>query len=254
MPKNKVKRLIWDIEVSPNVVLAFAAGYDKVINHDAIVEERKVICIGYKWHGEGRAKVLHWDRNKDDKRMLAEFAAIAGEADELVAHFGDRFDLPWFRTRCLFHGLPPLPHYKTVDTKAWASKNFYFNSNKLDYIGSYLGFGHKLKTDFSLWRDITLSNDQQALAKMCRYCARDVELLERVYDGLQAHVKTKTHAGVHAGLDSWSCPKCGSDSVHKTKTKTTAGGATHHQMVCKKCGSYHTINEAAFERYKKAKT
>jgi len=252
MQKTTVKRLIYDLEVSPNVVLAFAAGYDKVINHDAIVEERKIICIGYKWHGEGRAKVLRWDKNKDDKAMLVEFAAIAHEADELIAHFGDRFDMPWFRTRCLFHGLPPLPHYKTVDTKAWASKNFYFNSNKLDYIGSFLGYGNKLKTDFSLWRDITLSNNQKALDKMCRYCARDVELLERVYDTLQPHLKAKTHAGVKAGLDNWTCPKCGSKHVHKSKTRHTASGQVLHQMACGDCGSYHSINTAAFKRYEEA--
>jgi hypothetical protein len=53
-----VRRLFWDIETSPNVVLAFRAGYDVVINPDAVVAERKIICIGYKWEGEKKVTVL----------------------------------------------------------------------------------------------------------------------------------------------------------------------------------------------------
>lgn len=248
-PERKLKRLFWDIETSPNVVLAFRAGYDINIQHDAIIHERKVICIGYKWEGEKKVYVLRWSADQDDKEMLRDFLLVANEADELVAHFGDRFDLPWFRTRCLLHRLEPTPAYKTVDTKAWASKYFYFNSNKLDYLSRVLGHGGKEKMEFEDWKEIVLHNCPKALDKMCHYCGVDVEKLEKVYRDLAACVKPKTHAGVFAGKDKWTCPRTGSLNVERSKKRVTASGTIQHQMRNKEDGSYFTISDTAYKQF-----
>ncbi len=248
---GKLRRLFWDIETSPNVVLAFRAGYDVVINHDAIISERKIICIGFKWEGEKKITVLRWDKNQCDKAMLREFLSIANEADELVHHFGDRFDLPWFRTRCLLHGFEPLPPYKTIDTKMWASKYYYFNSNKLDYISEILGHGRKLKTDFGLWKSIVMDKCQKSLDYMCKYCGIDVDRLEKVYQDLKFCVKPKTHAGVVAGLDKWTCPRDGSINVHLSKKRVSSSGTKTYQMQCQECGGYFQINQTAYEAYQK---
>jgi predicted PolB exonuclease-like 3'-5' exonuclease len=251
--KNQIKRLFWDIETSPCVVLAFRTGYQVDINYEGMVEERKVICIGYKWEHENKVHVIRWDKDRDDRSMLAQFMEVANEADELVAHFGNAFDLPWLRTRVLFHRLDPLPIYKTVDTKALASKYFYFNSNKLDYISKFLGEGGKLKTDFEMWRAITLENDQVALNKMCKYCAVDVLKLEKVYKRFEPYVRPRTHAGVLAHKDKWTCSKCASEDVHHDKRRVSAQGTVSHQMKCNSCGSYHTINAKTYEQFIEAK-
>lgn len=243
-----IKRLFWDIETSLNVVLAFRIG-ETVLGHDTILEERKVITIAYKWEGEKRVHYLTWDENQDDRKMLAAFMEVANEADELVAHYGDRFDMPWFRTRCLIHGLPPLPTYKTIDTKAWCSKHFYFNSNKLDYVGSVLGLGRKIKTDFQLWTDIQIKKCPAAMWKMVKYNIQDVELLEKVYQRLAPMVKPKTHVGVLNGLDKMTCPRCGSSRVIKSKTRVTASGQIQHQMKCLDDGSYFTVSDTTYKSY-----
>ncbi len=253
MVLTKVKRLFWDIETSFNIVAAFRAGYDLNIQHDAIIHERKIICIAYKWEGEKNVVVLRWDTNQDDKTLLRRFLAIANEADELVAHYGDRFDKPWFATRCLIHGFEPIPAWKTIDTKAWASKYYYFNSNKLDYLSKLFGFGGKLKTDFDLWKDIILYKKKKALDRMCKYCGVDVIRLEQVYHKLKFCVKPKTHAGVFAGMDKWTCPRTGSTNVSKVKTRVTANGTKQHQMQNLKDGSYYQISESAFKAYLEAK-
>jgi hypothetical protein len=242
---RKLKRLFWDIEVSPNVVLAFAAGYDQNINYDAIVQERKIICIGYKWEGEKKVN--------DDRELIRDFLLVASAADELVAHYGDRFDVPWFRTRCLMLRLDPTPVLKTIDTKAWASKNFYFNSNKLDYISRVLGHGGKEKMEFEDWKLITMFNDKKALDKMCHYCGVDVEKLEKVYHDLARYVKPKTHVGVLSGGENWTCPRTGSRNVTKDKTRVSASGSVTHQMKNLDTGTYFTINDSAHKNYLAAK-
>ena len=175
---------------------------------------------------------------------------IAEEADELVAHFGDSFDMPWLRGRALILGLNPTPLFKTVDTKTIAAKGYYFNSNKLDYLGGVLGFGHKISTDYQMWKDITLNNCRKTLNKMMVYCARDVELLEKVYGKLRFTPDAiKSHAGVMAGHDRWSCPHCGSVHVHKSKTRVTPKGIIQHQMKCNDCDGYYSVSDYVFRLY-----
>jgi hypothetical protein len=244
-----IKRLFADIETLPDQVLAFSAGYNQTINHDAIFKERCIICIGYKWEGDKKARVLRFDKNQCDKKMLEEFIAIANEADEIVGHYGNHFDFPWIRTRALFHGLPPIPVWKTVDTKAMASKYFYFNSNKLDYISEFLGHGRKLRTEFSLWKKIALHNDQPSIDYMCKYCAIDVDRLEKVYRDMAAFIPAKTHVGVVLGGEKWWCPKDGSKNVKVSKTRVTASGTVQYQMQCLDCGSFYTISTTEHGKY-----
>ena len=246
---RKIRRLFWDIETSPNVVLSWRIGYKINIDHDNLLKERAIICIGYKWEGDKEVHCIHWDKDQNDRDMLEKFLKIANEADELVAHNGDSFDMPWFKTRCLFHGLQTIPDYKTVDTLQWARRKFYFNSNKMDYIAKYLGLGGKLKTEFGLWKEIVLHSCPKALGRMAEYCKKDVILLEEVWERLSQVVGSKTHAGVLAGGERWSCPKDGSTNVKVTKTRVTANGTLQFQMQCNDCGSYYTISERAHADY-----
>jgi len=250
---RKIKRLFADIETSPNIVLAFSAGYNLTINHDAIIHERKVICIGYKWQGDKKTKVLRWDKDQDDRSMLIEFFKIAEEADEIVAHFGNGFDIPWLRTRCLFHRLAPTPLYKIVDTKAVASRYFYFNSNKLDYISNFLGHGRKLETKFDLWKRILMDNCQKSLNYMCKYCGIDVDRLESVFLDFEPYMQPMSHAGVMMGKEKWTSPRDGTDKVVKHKTRTTLSGAIQHQMKSLTDGSYFTISDATYKKFLEAK-
>ncbi len=251
---RKFRRLIWDIETSPNVGLFWKAGYDLNIDSENILTERKIICIGYKWAGEKQVYALKWSGEQDDKALLEEFLKVAEEADEMVAHNGDKFDMPWFRTRCIFHGLQ-APQCKTIDTLQWARRKFYFNSNKLNYIAQFLGLGGKLKTEFGLWRRV-LNKDERALNDMIRYCKRDVVLLEQVYDALASQCKPKTHIGVLQGLERWSCPHCASVKVRRNRTTVTAAGTLQHQMRCgiknrDKFGCHRTyiINDASYKAF-----
>lgn len=247
---STIKRLFWDIETSPNVVLSWRVGYKINIDHDNLLKERAIICIGYKWEGESEVHCLTWDKQQNDRAMLEQFLSVAAEADEMVAHNGDQFDLPWFKARCIYHGLPTLPSYKTVDTLQWARRKFYFNSNRLDYIAKFLGMGGKIKTEFGLWKSIVLQGDGAALKRMVTYCKKDVALLEQVWKRMAAHVPHKTHAGVMAGRDRWTCPHDGSQNVRVARgARVTAAGTKQYQMQCNDCGRSYSINEAAHKSF-----
>ena len=165
------RRLFFDIETSPNVVLSWRTGYEIRIPHDNILEERAIICICWKWEGEEKVHSLTWDRHHCDKKMLKEFSLIINSSDEAIGHNSDRYDLKWLKTRCLYHRIPMYPSYVTLDTLKVARNQFLFNSNKLDYIAKFLGFGGKMETGgFDLWKAIVLDRCKSSLAKMVEYC------------------------------------------------------------------------------------
>jgi hypothetical protein len=252
-PKRLIRRLFWDIETSPNVGLFWKAGWKLNIDCENIIKERAIICIGWKFEGDKEAKTLQWDQNQCDKTMLAEFLKVANEADEIIHHNGDRFDMPWFKTRCLFHGLVPLPDYKCSDTLQWARRKFYFNSNKLNYIAKFLGLGGKIKTEFGLWKEIVLNKCPKAMKSMTTYCKRDVILLEEVWKRLSKLVPAKTHVGVLMGSEKWTSPKDGNTNVILEKRKVTANGTIQYQFRDKLNGGYYTIGQAAYNAYIEAK-
>lgn len=243
-----MNRIFWDIETSPNVVTSFRIGRKVFIPYDSILQERKIISVAWKWEDESKIHALTWDEDQDDLELLIQFNEVLNSCDEAVAHFGDGFDLPWFRARCMIQGVHTNHLIKTVDTCKLAGK-FYFNSKKLDYLAQILEVGEKITTGKELWNAVVNQNDRTALKKMVAYNKQDVLILEGVYHKLAAAMPAKTHVGVLQGLPKWTCPKNGSQNVKKSKTRVTAGGSVQHQMQCLDCGSYWSINNSEFEKY-----
>jgi uncharacterized protein YprB with RNaseH-like and TPR domain len=248
MKINK-RRLFFDIETSPNVVLSWRTGYKLSIPHDNILEERAIICICWKWEGEDEVHSLTWDKRHCDKRMLREFTDIINSADEAIGHNSDRYDLKWLKTRCLFHRIPMYPSYVTLDTLKVARNQFLFNSNKLDYIAKFLGFGGKMETGgFDLWKAIVLDRCRESLTKMVEYCKKDVILLEKVYQELRTYTPHKFNYAVAYGGEKQDCPNCESTRVIVSKTRTSATGIIKRQMQCRDCGTYFTISNRVYEQ------
>jgi uncharacterized protein YprB with RNaseH-like and TPR domain len=237
--KTKRRRLFFDIETSPNIGLFWEAGYKKNIDYSNIIQERAIICICYKWEDEKEVYSLQWDAKQNDKTMLQKFIEVANISNELVGHNGDKFDLAWIRTRCLFHKIDMFPKYTTIDTLKVARSKFRFNSNRLNYIADFLGLGQKIKTEYSLWKDILLKKDKVAMEKMIKYCKKDVLLLEQVYKTLSNHIEPKTHYGVVFGGDRGSCPECGSDEIIKRGYAVLVSGIKKVRFQCNTCGKYH---------------
>ncbi len=232
--KNEIlkepRTLIYDIETSYNIVSSWRVGYKINLPHYSILKERAIICVSYKWLGEDEVYTLSWDNNQCDKFLLEQFIEVMNEADVLVAHYGDKFDLKWIKTRALKHGLQMLPNYVTVDTKWLASKHFYLNSNKLDYIAKFLGFEGKINTEPELWDKIILHKDPKAMDDMITYCEEDVRQLEKVYNKLITWDKPKQHAGVLFNNDKISSPISGSKNLELVKTTTTPAGTIKRIM------------------------
>ena len=255
MVEFKRRRLFFDIETSPNVVYTWKAGYKISIPYDSIIKERAIICVSWKWEGEKEVHSLTWDKKQNDKKLLTEFVKVLAEADEIIAHNGDFFDMRWLRGRCVFHGIEMNPYYTTTDTLKLARYAFYFNSNRLDYLAKFLGVGSKTPhAGFQLWVDV-MDKKQEALDMMVEYCENDVVILEKVYQKIKNYTNPRTNHAHLRGVEKFACPDCGTHRVYLNKTRTTASGIVKREMKCKnaKCGRNYTISDRAYVQYIKFK-
>jgi uncharacterized protein YprB with RNaseH-like and TPR domain len=210
------KILLLDIETAPSLGWVWAKWETNVIDFKS---DWYVLSYGYKWLGEKEVKVVGlvdfpgYDRDREnDKQLMKSLWKLLDEADVIIAHNGDKFDIPKVNTRFLTHGLKPPTPYKTVDTLKIARSNFAFDSNKLDDLGRYLKIGRKLPhTGFHLWMGC-MSGDREAWKTMKKYNGHDVELLQDVYNIVRPW--DKKHPHINQG-QAETCPKCASTNVQR---------------------------------------
>lgn len=209
--------ILWDIETSHNVVAQFSLR-EEYTPHTNIIKERYIISGAWKALGEKKIHAVsvlddpeRFAANPNDDRHVVEtLREVLATADVIVAHNGDRFDTKWVAGRMLAHGLPPLPPIQSIDTYRTVKRMFYLNSNRLDYIGKYLGLGGKTHTPAGLWLE-ALKGDAKAIRTMVAYNKRDVELLEQVFLKLRPFMPDHFNRLLHEGQSG--CPRCGSAHV-----------------------------------------
>lgn len=212
---NLPKILIFDLESSPMISYHFGM-WGVNISLDQIIEYPILISWSAKWlFGSGvMSDVLTVDEvmDRDDSRITKSIWNLINEADIVVAHYGDKFDLPLLNTRFITNGLPPASNVTSIDTKSIASRNFKFESNKLDSLATIFGFANKIDTDFMLWRKC-MEGDQVSLDKMVEYNKRDVTLLEEIYLKLRPYAKGHPNVGLYVESDNPVCAHCGSENL-----------------------------------------
>jgi uncharacterized protein YprB with RNaseH-like and TPR domain len=215
--------------------------------------ESFILCWSASWLGSD--KILSGRLTpaeavgQEDIRIVEDLADLIREADVLVAHNIDGFDLPRLNSRLLLNGLEPIGPKRTIDTLKLARKHLALAYNKLDYLAEKLFGDHKLKTDFQLWKDCYYGNEK-ALAKMLRYNRKDVVLLKAVYDFLLPYVQgtpklaTPEYDGQHA------CPHCGALGDKLTKRGFYHTNVSSFQQYhCSNCGKYSRDRKAVKARF-----
>lgn len=240
LKNNAVKILVFDIETSP--MKAFAWGlFDQNINIDQIIDDWFVICWSAKWLLDGTIMsscVTAKEAKKcDDKRVVTDLWKLLDEADIVVAHNGDKFDIKMMNTRFIKHNLNHPSFFRSVDTLKVAKKEFRISSNKLDYLCKFLGLETKADTGgFTLWKDC-LEGKQEALDKMQKYCNQDVRILEELYLTLLPYIRNHPTIGLFID-DKGGCPNCGSQSKKKCGFYNTQ--KRRYQSYRCECGTiYH---------------
>lgn len=246
---TNLKVLFFDLETAP--LLAYVWGpREDWIPHDRMIHDSFLLAWTAKWRGEDKVMTglltSAEAKKQDDTRIVIKLADLIRQADIVVAHNGDRFDVPMFNNRLLLLGLEPLGPVKSIDTCTLAKKNFRLAYNKLDYLAEKLGLGNKIKTDFNLWQDC-YHGDTAALKAMLEYNVKDVVLLEQVFDRMLPYVKNIPRLVVPEYDGQVGCPFCGSENLQKRGFAGTNVN-TFQRFMCKVCGKYSKLRVSVKNR------
>ena len=239
--KNKLpKILIFDIETTPLEAYIWQKEVWKArVGHTNVISQWFILTWSAKWLFSNevlsekltKSEVL----NEDDGRIVKELWKLFDEADIIVAHNGDGFDVPNMNTRFLVNGLVPPSPYQRIDTLKIAKKEFGFTHNALDALAKVLGLKGKINTDFDLWRRCK-RGDEEALEYMELYNRQDVLLLEEVYLELRPWIKSHPSIALFLESEKMVCPSCGHDHLKK-KGEYRTQVSVFDTYQCKKCGA-----------------
>ena len=210
--------LVWDIETSSIDILH--RQYDLTVNTkrfrpDEIVRDWNIFSIAWKFIGQDSVNCLSVSSKNpaSDYYVVKQFHDILMQADIIIGHNSDAFDLKKFNARAIYHKLPPIPKKQQIDTLKEARKHFKFTSNKLAYLANYLGIASKDESPD--WNKI-LDGDIDELSKMREYNKKDVIVTEQLYLKLVSWMKTHPNVSLYSpvkdieGKKLLSCKACNS--------------------------------------------
>lgn len=239
------KILTLDIETAP--VKAYVYGmWDQNISTKQIVSDWFMISWAAKWLDGKRIMYDDSSKQKDvsnDKKICISIHKLISEADILIGHNIDKFDIKKLNTRFLAHGLDPIGKKQTVDTLKISRKYFKVTSNRLDFLAKFLGIEGKYKSQkyngFDLW--IACCNrNLEAYKENKIYNKQDVTITEQVFEKLK---KWDISLNFQAYYQDTVCV-CGSKSFHKDGIIYTKAGIFQRYRCrdCRKtCQSKHNI-------------
>jgi hypothetical protein len=236
--KNIGKILIVDIETAPMRAFVWSR-WKQNIGLNQTISESFLISWSAKWlyDTETMSDVLTPREAilEDDKRICSSIHELLNEADVVIAHNGQSFDIPKMNSRFIINGLPPTLPYTQIDTLLVARKRFSFSSNKLDALAGYFGIDCKIDTNFELWKGC-LDGDIESLKYMETYNKKDVEILEETYIRLKPWILNHPNVSLYNDLQEKQCTSCGSIHVEEIdKLYYTSVGA--YRMYRCKCGA-----------------
>ena len=158
----------------------------------------KIICIGIGYFSEENGQAVFRTTaisSHDETALLTEFISILAKLKagkwRLCAHNGKEFDFPYLCRRLLINGLPLPPSLQIMGKKPWETQHLLdtmemwkFGDIKaytsLDLMAACLGVPGS-KDDINGSQVGRVYHDIGDLARIARYCQKDVSTMAMVY-------------------------------------------------------------------------
>ena len=129
-------------------------------------------------------------RDKNDKRIIKSAVDEIKKYDRICGYYSSRFDIPYLRSRALYHGIE-FPAYRDIyhtDVYYIARAKFALHSNRLAAVCEYFGIPAKEhRMTPNLWQRAG-AGQEEALQIILLHCKEDVESTDTVFNLLLRHM------------------------------------------------------------------
>lgn len=239
-----MKKLLIDIETAPHKAFIWGPK-NAYISPKNIAEPGFTLCFAAKWVGQ-KPVTFKSVQDHGAEEMTETAWQMLHEADAVIHYNGTKFDIPTLNADFLEHGLTPPSNYHEIDLLRTVRQRFRRYSNRLDEIARWLDIGAKVQhKGLPLWVDC-MGGCEKAWKIMKRYNKQDVYLLEDVYERLLPWIKTHPNHALYVDSDRPTCPRCGSQHIHKRGLEHTRT-QSYQKFVCKDCHSWSRERMTAIE-------
>jgi DNA polymerase III alpha subunit (gram-positive type) len=250
------KVLLFDIETSRTKVDVFRMGEQR-ISWKAISDEEFIISWAAKWlfDPENMSGVVtpKEAKKRDCKRIIKDIHRLLDQADCVITHNGDRFDIKKLNWYFIKFGLQPNNRYRSIDTLKAYRQIAAPPSAALDYLSQELGYDGKHDTNMDLWKRCE-AGDKIALNEMSEYNINDVYITEQIYLRVRGWMKTHPNFAMFFELyqeleeGEYLCPRCMQSIYHTkfTRRYQTPAGYIYKSCSCPHCGAVLRKTEKKF--------
>jgi uncharacterized protein YprB with RNaseH-like and TPR domain len=239
---NLPRVLLFDIETAAMLL----RGWDKWNPPISVVKDWYIICWSAKWMWETRtynACVTPEEAiNRDDERVVKALWGLLNEADVVIAHNGDKFDIKKVNSRFFFHRLGPTNPFQSIDTLKATKKVMKNSSNRLDDLLKMLNKEGKYETPRGLWEGCE-EGDPESLKIMQHYCDEDIRGLEDYYLELRPWIKPHPNIGLMMGQEE-GCAYCGEDDGFTPAGYVNTYVSTFEVHKCNNCGGLNKTRKS----------
>lgn len=244
--------MILDIERLPGVALCKYRGLDvagefwdlsgwkhaigRRIAPEDVLRWPRTICAAARWYGTKTPMFTAEWQPAGHRGMVETMSVWLREADIIVGHNIDGFDIKHIRTEMLLQGLTQPRPFKTIDTLKIARSQFNFESNKLDALAQRLGVPGKVDAYNAEVARAAVAGDPDAQERIKRYNIGDLEATEYVYDAMRGWMPN--HPAVFVSTQDHACHACGSPLV-AVEHRHRAVLLDYPGFECRNCGLHH---------------
>lgn len=189
----------------------------------------------------------------DDSELVEKALKILAKADGIVHHYGNRFDMPFLRTRAIIIGRQKnnpvkftYPDIKDLDTCFLAYRTLKLSSNRLANVAKVLNCKYQKmdkKDGWPKWWMSYLKGSSEHDKIMREYCGLDVMTLAEISVIMKPYWPTAFTNRIYPKQsrkdiieNGMNCIMCGSKYLHKQGVKVF-NRKVQQNYRCMDCGS-----------------
>ena len=239
---SKPRVLIFDIEripawTKPLPIWDLKSLKYKYLTPADIQSWGRTICLAYQWLGESKIHFIAEWQEGGRAAFLEKARDLLTEADVVVGHNMQDFDLPHLEGEFILENMTPAAPSKVFDTLKVMRKHGNLENNQLDTLDKRFGFtGKSDKYRISMAMD-AVAGDEKAQRKIELYNRGDIRATKRVYLRLRPVGSVNLSVFFDDSDEVVRCPACTKTKVQKRGVAVTGLGR-YQRYQCQDCGAW----------------